>query len=153
MKSRSKNSGVLLGLQLPTWEFTWECEGSFPHTLCIPGSMWSDSRVSFLACNLPTPCLGREPKARVATPFHPFPLLLKWTRLWSWIPQPLGLGSLQRSFLYSGGLCARPWRTCPLHHIETPYSMHTHKVVVINLGSDDLMLATLCISSDNLMIL
>jgi len=20
-------------LQLPTWEFTWECEGSFPHTL------------------------------------------------------------------------------------------------------------------------
>jgi len=31
--------------QLPTWEFTWECEGSFPHTLCTPGSMWYDSRV------------------------------------------------------------------------------------------------------------
>jgi len=31
--------------QLPTWEFTWECEGSLPHTLCIPGSMWYDSRV------------------------------------------------------------------------------------------------------------
>ncbi len=23
-------------------------------------------------------------------PFHPFPLLLKWTRLWTWTPQPLG---------------------------------------------------------------
>jgi hypothetical protein len=36
--------------QLPTWEFTWECEGSFPHTLwsvCTPGSMWCDSRVYF----------------------------------------------------------------------------------------------------------
>jgi len=22
-----------LGLQFPTWEFIWECEGSFPHTL------------------------------------------------------------------------------------------------------------------------
>jgi hypothetical protein len=25
--------GSLSGLELPTWEFTWECEGSFPHTL------------------------------------------------------------------------------------------------------------------------
>jgi hypothetical protein len=25
--------GSQLGLQLPKWEFTWECEGSFPHTL------------------------------------------------------------------------------------------------------------------------
>jgi hypothetical protein len=36
--------------QLPTWEFTWECEGSFPHTLrtlCTPGSMWCDSWVYF----------------------------------------------------------------------------------------------------------
>jgi hypothetical protein len=24
-------------------------------------------------------------------PFHSLPLLLKWTRLWTWIPQPLGL--------------------------------------------------------------
>ncbi len=31
--------------QLPTWEFTWECEGSLPHTLCTPGGMWYDSRV------------------------------------------------------------------------------------------------------------
>jgi len=26
--------------------------------------------------------------------FHLLPLLLKWTRLWIWTPQPLGLGSL-----------------------------------------------------------
>jgi hypothetical protein len=63
----AKDSGIHSGVQLPTWEFTWECEGSFPHTLCIPKSMWSDSQVSFLACNLATPCFGREPKARVAT--------------------------------------------------------------------------------------
>ncbi len=31
--------------QFPTWEFTWECEGSLPHTLCTPGSMWYGSRV------------------------------------------------------------------------------------------------------------
>jgi len=34
---------------------------------CTPESMWRDSRASLLACNLATPCLGREPKARVAT--------------------------------------------------------------------------------------
>jgi hypothetical protein len=66
-------------------------------------------------------------------PFHPFPLLLKWTRLWTWIPQPLGLGSLQKGLLYSGGLCPWPWKTCPLHNIKTPYGMHTHEVVVTNL--------------------
>jgi len=27
-------------------------------------------------------------------PYHPLPLLLKWTRLWTYTPQPLGLGSL-----------------------------------------------------------
>jgi hypothetical protein len=26
-------------------------------------------------------------------PFHPLPLLFKWTRLWTWTPQPLGLRS------------------------------------------------------------
>jgi len=66
-------------------------------------------------------------------PFHPLPLLLKWTRLWTWIPQPLGLGSSQRGLFYSGGLCPWPRRTCPLHNIETPYGMHAHEVVVINL--------------------
>jgi hypothetical protein len=66
-------------------------------------------------------------------PFHPLPLLLKWTKLWTWTPQPLGLGSLQRRLLYSRGLCPWPWRTCPLHNIETPYGMHIHEVVVTNL--------------------
>jgi hypothetical protein len=33
--------------QLPTWEFTWECECSLPHTLCTPGSMWCDFRVYY----------------------------------------------------------------------------------------------------------
>ncbi len=30
------------GLQLPKWELTWECEGSFPHTLlhCWEHEMW-----------------------------------------------------------------------------------------------------------------
>jgi len=27
-------------------------------------------------------------------PFHPLPLLLKWTRLWTWTFHPLGPGSL-----------------------------------------------------------
>ncbi len=66
-------------------------------------------------------------------PFHPFPLLLKWTRLWTWIPQPLGLRSSQRRLFYLRGLCPWPWRTCPLHNIETPYDMHTHEVAITNL--------------------
>jgi hypothetical protein len=64
-------------------------------------------------------------------PFHPLPLLLKWIRLWTWTPQPLKLGSSQRGLLYLRGLCPWPWGTCPLHNIETPYGMHTHKVAVI----------------------
>ncbi len=44
-----------------------------------------------------------------AIPFHLFPLLLKWTKLWTWTPQPLGLGSSQRGLLYLGGLCPWPW--------------------------------------------
>jgi hypothetical protein len=59
-------------------------------------------------------------------PFHPFPLLLKWTKLWTWTPQPLGLRSSQRGLFYSGRLCPWPWKSCPLHNIETPYDMHTH---------------------------
>jgi hypothetical protein len=86
-------------------------------------------------------------------PFHPFPLLLIWTRLWIWSPQPLGLRSSQRGLLYFGGLCPWPWKTCPLHNIETPYGMHTHKVAVTNLRWNNLMFVTLCISSGNLMIL
>ncbi len=66
-------------------------------------------------------------------PFHPLPLLLKWTRLWIWTPKPFGLGSSQRRLLYSIGLCPWPWRTCPLHNIETLYGMHTHEVAITNL--------------------
>ncbi len=66
-------------------------------------------------------------------PFHLLPLLFKWTRLWIWSLQPLKLGSSQRGLLYSGRLCPWPWRTCPLHIIETLYGMHTHEVVVTNL--------------------
>jgi hypothetical protein len=66
-----KKLKILLGLQLPTWEFLWECEGSCPHTFCTPRSVWNDSQVSLLAHNLatplPCPCLGCEPKVRVAT--------------------------------------------------------------------------------------
>ncbi len=68
------------------------------------------------------------------TPFHPLPLLLKWAKLWTWTLQQLGLRSLQKGLLYSRGLCPWPWRTCPLHIIETPYGMHTHEVAVINLS-------------------
>jgi hypothetical protein len=60
---------------------------------------------------------------------------------------------LQKGLLYSGGLCPWPWKTCPLHNIETPYGMHTHEVVVTNLRWDSLMLVILCIFSDNPMIL
>jgi len=30
-------------------------------------------------------------------------------------------------------LCPWPWKTCPLHNIETPYGMHTHEVAITNL--------------------
>jgi hypothetical protein len=66
-------------------------------------------------------------------PFHPLPLLLKWTKLRIWTFYPLGLGSSQRGLLYLRGLCPWPWKTCPLHNIDTPYGMHTHEVVVTNL--------------------
>jgi len=66
-------------------------------------------------------------------PFHPFPLLLKWTRLWTWTFHLLGLGSSERGLLYSRGLCPWPLRTYPLHNIKTFYGMHTHEVVVTNL--------------------
>ncbi len=85
-------------------------------------------------------------------PFHPLPLLFKWTGLWTWTPQPLGLRSSQKGLFYLGGLCPWPCRTCPLHNIETPYDMHTQEVAVTHLRWDNLMLVTLCISSGNLMI-
>jgi hypothetical protein len=68
-------------------------------------------------------------------PFHPLPLLLKWIRLRTWTFQPLRLRSLQRGMLYLGWLRPLPWKTCPLHNIKTPYSMHTHNVVTLALNS------------------
>jgi hypothetical protein len=38
-------------------------------------------------------------------PFHPLPLLLKWTKLWTWTLHPLRLGSSQRGLFYSRRLC------------------------------------------------
>jgi len=46
-------------LQLPKWKLFWEYEGSFLHTFLY-------SQASLLAHNLAIPCLGREPKVRVA---------------------------------------------------------------------------------------
>jgi hypothetical protein len=34
---------------------------------------------------------------------------------------------------------AWPWKTCPLHNIETPYDMHTHEVAITNLRRDTLL--------------
>ncbi len=92
------NFGSPSGLPLPKWELPWECECSLPHTplhfLKLPGvcgdsraSSWPTpfqclcfrSQVSFLlAYNLATPCLGREPKARVAT----IALFISWIIFW-----------------------------------------------------------------------
>jgi len=54
-------------LQFPKWKLIWECGGSFPHTFHTLGSVKCDSQASFLACTFASPCLGHEPKARVAT--------------------------------------------------------------------------------------
>jgi hypothetical protein len=64
--------GSSLGLQLPTWEFIWECEGSFPHTL-LHSRRHENATLRFSLCSHPCKplCLGREPKARVATPSLP----------------------------------------------------------------------------------
>ncbi len=56
-------------------------------------------------------------------PFHPLPLLFKWTRLWNWTPQPLGLGSLQKGLLYSRGLCS--WHLSIAQHRDTLRYAHT----------------------------
>jgi hypothetical protein len=55
------------GLQLPKWELTWECGGSFPHTLLHFWEHECYSWASFLARTFTSPCLGREPKVRVVT--------------------------------------------------------------------------------------
>ncbi len=67
LKLLIKNLVVHLGFQLPRGEFTWECEGSFPHTFSHFESMKYDSWGSLMAHTLASPCLGREPKVRVVT--------------------------------------------------------------------------------------
>jgi hypothetical protein len=67
-----ESTGSPPGLQLPKWKLLWECEGSFPHTFL-------HSRVSLLARNIASPCLGREPKAKVATSNV---YISKWLRIW-----------------------------------------------------------------------
>jgi hypothetical protein len=64
LQSVSKNSEVHLGFQSPKWEFAWECEGSFSHTLLHSQEheMWFPG----FPLNL-HPCIGYEPKAKVAT--------------------------------------------------------------------------------------
>jgi hypothetical protein len=63
---------------LKIWESIWDSNSQHGSSFvsvrvhsftlfCTPGNMWSDSWVSLLARNLATPCLGREPKGRVAT--------------------------------------------------------------------------------------
>jgi hypothetical protein len=56
-----------LGLELPKWEFTWECGGFFLHTLLHSWEheMWLPC--SLLAHTFASPYLGHEPKARVAS--------------------------------------------------------------------------------------
>jgi len=53
-------------LQLLKWELTWHCEGSFFHILLHSQEHEMQLLGFLLACTLASPCLGREPKARVA---------------------------------------------------------------------------------------
>jgi hypothetical protein len=59
--------GSPLGLQLPKWELTWKCGGSFPHILLHSREheMWFLG--SLLAHTFTSPWLGHEPKAKVVT--------------------------------------------------------------------------------------
>jgi hypothetical protein len=52
---------------VPKWESTWECVGSFPHTLLHPQDCECDSQVTLSARTFPCPCLGCEPKVKVVT--------------------------------------------------------------------------------------
>jgi hypothetical protein len=77
-----------LGLQLPKWEFTWECRGSFPHTLMHSQEheMWLTG--SLLSRTFASPCLGHERKDRVTTLITPqYP----WCNFWKLKPLSVGL--------------------------------------------------------------
>jgi hypothetical protein len=53
------------GLQFPKWELTWECGGSFPHTLLHfrEHEMWFPTFI--FGSHLASPCFGGKLKARV----------------------------------------------------------------------------------------
>jgi hypothetical protein len=53
-------------VQLPKWESTWECVGSFPRNLLHSRDCKCDFR-TLSTHTFPSPCLGCEPKAKVAT--------------------------------------------------------------------------------------
>jgi hypothetical protein len=76
--------GSPLGLQLPKWELTWECGGSFPHIFLHSWEheMWLPS--SLLARTFANLYLGRKPKARVATISLPLYVLHMTTMTSSW---------------------------------------------------------------------
>jgi hypothetical protein len=61
-----------IGTLIPKVGFIWECGGSFPHTLphFREHEMWL--LASFLDHTFASPCLGCEPKARVAIIPRPF---------------------------------------------------------------------------------
>jgi hypothetical protein len=54
-------------LQLPRWELTWQCGGSFSHTLPHSQEHEIFYWASLLARTFASLCLVCEPKARVAT--------------------------------------------------------------------------------------
>jgi len=91
--------------------------GTWPY-LTSPWVTWCPNTLLYLILLLIFYFLGN-------IPFHPFPLMFKWTKLWTWTTQPLGLGSSQKGLYYLRRLCPWPWRTCPLHNIKTPYGIHT----------------------------
>jgi hypothetical protein len=78
--------------------------------LCIPRSMWSDSRVSLLARNLATPCLGRDfafMGACEVTPGSPF---------WLATLQPLALVVILHSWEHVKWLLS----SLLAHNLATP---------------------------------
>jgi len=62
------------GLQLPKGGSLGSVKVHSLTFLCTPGSMKCDSRASYLALTFASPCLGCEPKAKVA--------IVMFIRLW-----------------------------------------------------------------------
>jgi len=57
------------GFQFPRWGPTWECGGSFPHTLLHSREheMWLPGFIIDPHLCKPLPCLGHKPKTKIAT--------------------------------------------------------------------------------------